>query len=44
MDTLLLLVYRTPTGRAGRRHVKSSAVHGVIASLTRKGYTSFRAL
>ena len=44
MDALILLVYRTPTGRTGRRHVRGSALHATIAQLTRKGYSGFVAL
>ena len=44
MDTTVLLVYRTPTGRTGRRHVRRSALHSTIAQLTRKGYSGFRAI
>lgn len=38
------LIYRTPTGRIGRRNVFGAQLHSVIARLTKKGYTSFRAL
>ena len=44
MDNLLLLVYRTPTGRVSRRHVRSSKLHSTIRSLSLKGYTGFVAL
>ena len=41
---VIYLMYRTPTGRVGHRNVPSDQLHAVIARLTRKGYTSFRAL
>lgn len=44
MEHTLLLTYRTPTGRIGRRTVPGRLLHEVIRRLTRQGYTSFRAL
>jgi hypothetical protein len=44
MDLMVLLIYRTPTGRLGRRNVSAVTLHATIARLARKGYTGFRAL
>ena len=43
MDTLILLVYRTPTGRRGQRHVLNSKLEATLRDLTRRGYTGCRA-
>ncbi len=41
---VILLVYRTPTGRIGRRNVEARDLYVTIGRLARKGYTHFRAL
>lgn len=41
---MVLLIYRTPTGRLGRRNVQGDQLHATITRLARKGYTGFRAL
>jgi hypothetical protein len=41
---MVVLIYRTPTGRVSRRNVQGHLLHETIRRLEKKGYSGFRAL